>query len=86
MSTSIIIWSTDSCPHCKKAMQKLDSLHLTYEVRKIGEEWTKEQLLESVPNARSVPQIIINGDCIGGYDALVRYCEETGFNGTGYTL
>jgi glutaredoxin 3 len=86
MSVSIIVWSTDSCPYCTKAMQKLDSLHLTYEVRKLGSDWTKEQLLEAVPGARSVPQIIINGEAIGGYDKLLKYCEETGFNGTGSTL
>jgi glutaredoxin len=43
-------------------------------------------LLEQFPNARTVPQIIINGDKIGGYNELVSYIEETGYNGTGLTL
>jgi glutaredoxin len=86
MSAHIIVWSKDNCPFCTKAMAKLNSLHLNYEVRKIGEDWTREQLLESVPDARSVPQIIINGLVVGGYDALLKYCEDTGFNGTGWTL
>ena len=84
--TNIIVWSKDNCPFCTKAMNKLNSLHLTYEIRKIGDDWSREQLLEAVPTARSVPQIVINGTPIGGYDALLRYCEDTGFNGTGYSL
>jgi glutaredoxin 3 len=86
MSAHIVVWTKDNCPYCERAKQKLNTLHLTYEVRKLGDGWSKEQLLEAVPNARTVPQIIINGDVIGGYDQLLRYCEETGFNGTGHTL
>jgi glutaredoxin len=29
-------------------------------------------LLEAAPNARTVPQILINGNLIGGYDDLVK--------------
>jgi glutaredoxin len=42
--------------------------------------------LESIPTARSVPQVVINGDTIGGYEQLATYLEDTGFNGTGYSL
>jgi glutaredoxin len=41
-------------------------------------------LLEAVPNARTVPQIIINGASIGGFTELRKYIDETGFNGSGY--
>ena len=82
----VIVWSKDNCPFCSKAMTVLDSINVNYEVRKIGTEWSKEDLLESVPNARSVPQILINNESIGGYNELVRYIEDTGFNGTGHSL
>lgn len=82
----VIVWSKDNCPFCSKAMTVLDSINVNYEVRKIGTEWSREDLLESVPNARSVPQILINNEAIGGYNELVRYIEDTGFNGTGHSL
>ena len=82
----IIIWSKDNCPWCNKAITLFDSYKLKYEVRKIGDGWTRDQLLESVPSAKTVPQIIINGRVIGGYTDLVTYIDQTGFNGTGYTL
>jgi glutaredoxin 3 len=43
---------------------------IVFEERMIGVEWTREQLLESIPQARTVPQIILNGEYIGGYDQL----------------
>ena len=47
-----------------------------YEVeeRMIGTtHWTKAHLLADVPDARSVPQIIINGVHIGGLQELTRF-------------
>jgi glutaredoxin len=38
------------------------------------------------PGAKTFPQIKINGHNIGGYDKLGNYLEETGYNGTGWTL
>jgi glutaredoxin len=34
-----------------------------------------------MPQPRSVPQIILNGKYIGGYEALASYVEETGMEG-----
>jgi glutaredoxin 3 len=57
---------------------------IKFEERKIGDGYTREELLEAVPNARTVPQIIINGTSIGGFTELRKYIDETGFNGSGY--
>ena len=35
---------------------------------------------------KSVPQIFIRNEYIGGYTEFSRYLEETGYNGTGETL
>jgi glutaredoxin 3 len=49
---------------------------IEFEERMIGVEWTREQLLESIPQARTVPQIILNGEYIGGYDQLKAYFNQ----------
>lgn len=67
---NIIIWSKDNCQFCDMAKKLLTSRGLSYEERKLGDGWTKEQLLEVVPNARAVPQILIDGALIGGYSEL----------------
>ena len=50
---------------------------IALEERKIGDGYTKEELLEAVPNARTVPQIFLNDQLIGGFTELQKYIEET---------
>ena len=68
-----IIWSGPTCAYCKNAKAELNKRGISYEERIIGDGWTKEQLLESVPNARTVPQIFIDGIYVGGYTELMSY-------------
>lgn len=67
-----IVWSQDACQFCTSAISMLKSRNVDVEVRKIGdnEKWTKKDLLEVVPDARSVPQIFVDGRYIGGFKEL----------------
>ena len=71
-----LVWSKDLCPYCDRAKALLKQKNIEFEERKIGSGWTKEQLLESVPTARTVPQIFLDGKLIGGHDDLVKYFNE----------
>ena len=82
----IVVYSKPNCPYCVKAKRLLNQMELSFTERVVGVDATREQLLEAAPNARTVPQIIIDGKVIGGYDQLASYIETTGFNGTGYSL
>ena len=82
--SNVIIWSKYNCPYCDQAKALLKQRDVRFEERKIGDGYTREELLEAVPTARTVPQIIINGNLIGGFTELRKYIDETGFNGTGY--
>lgn len=74
----VTIWSKTPCPYCDQAKALLKQRGIDYEERNISEgTWTKEQLLEAVPNARAVPQIIINNKLVGGFTELRKYIEET---------
>jgi len=72
-----IVWSKENCPHCEEAKHLLHAHDISFEERKIGSGWTKEQLIEQVPTARSVPQIFIYGQYVGGMTDLKTYLEET---------
>ena len=72
-----IVWSKYNCPYCDQAKALLTQRGIKYEERKIGDGYTREELLEAVPNARTVPQIIINGNMIGGFTELRDYLENT---------
>jgi glutaredoxin len=65
-----IIWSKTNCSYCDQAKQLLTMKGIVFEERKIGAEWTKEQLLEAVPTARAVPQIFLDDQYVGGYTEL----------------
>ncbi|MEK9886463.1 MAG: glutaredoxin [Pelagibacteraceae bacterium] len=75
-----IIWSKDDCIFCQKAKRELDIRSIPYEERKLGDGWTKEQLLEMVPDAKTVPQIFMWGEYVGGYTDLQTYIENHGMN------
>lgn len=72
-----VVWSKNNCPFCDRAKALLAQKGIEYEERKIGEGYSKEDLLESVPNARTVPQIFLNGKLVGGFTELRQYFEET---------
>lgn len=72
-----IVWSKYHCSHCDQAKDLLRSRGIAFEERKIGDGWTREELLEEIPAARSVPQIILNNKHIGGFTELRQYLEET---------
>jgi glutaredoxin len=65
-----IVWSKDQCPYCDQAKALLKSRNIEFEERNVSHNWTREQLLEAVPNARSVPQIFLDEELVGGFNEL----------------
>lgn len=75
-----IVWSKYQCPYCDQAKALLKQKGIQFEERKIGDGWTKEDLLESVPTARTVPQIFLGDELVGGFNELKKYLEEQNVN------
>ena len=71
-----IIWSKYHCPYCDQAKALLTQKGIQFEERKIGDGYTKEELLEAVPNARTVPQIFVDEQLIGGFTDLQTFLEK----------
>lgn len=71
------VWSKYNCPYCEQAKALLKQKGIVYEEKKIGDGYTKEDLLEAVPTARTVPQIFLDEKLIGGYTDLVAYVQNT---------
>jgi glutaredoxin 3 len=72
---NVVIWSKYHCPYCDQAKSFLKNKGIDFEERKIGDGWTKEDLLEALPSAKSVPQIFIDDKYIGGFQNLVEYLK-----------
>jgi len=67
-----IVWSKDDCPFCEQAKGLLRMKGIEFEERKIGNNYTKEDLLEAVPTARSVPQVFLDEELVGGFQELKK--------------
>jgi glutaredoxin len=67
------VWSQANCPACVEAKRLLDLHGVQIEERMLGiNGYTKKDLIELVPHARSVPQIFVDGEYVGGLQELKR--------------
>lgn len=70
MKNENVVWSKPNCPYCVKAKELLNANEISFIEKEIGNGHTKEQLLQDVPTARTVPQILLNGELVGGFNDL----------------
>ena len=70
-----VVWSKDSCPFCLQAKALLESRGIKFEERNVSKDWTREQLLAAVPNARTLPQIFLDDKLVGGFTELRRHLQ-----------
>ena len=70
-----IVWSKNACPFCDQAKNLLKLKGIEYEERNISTDWTREQLLEAVPDARTVPQIFLDQQLIDGFTELRKHLQ-----------
>jgi len=69
--TRVKIYSTGTCPICVKTKTLLDKWNISYEEARIDiNRDAYKEMSEKSDNARSVPQITIDGKWIGGFTEL----------------
>ena len=69
------VWSKNACPFCDQAKSLLKMKGIEFEERNINKDWTKDQLLEAVPTARTLPQIFLDDKLVGGFTELRRHLQ-----------
>ena len=75
--TQIILYSKKNCGYCVKAKNLLKNLGLEYTEKKFEDFSDVEKLFEDIgKNVKSMPQIKINGELIGGYNQLIEYLAD----------
>ena len=65
------IYTTNWCPSCTSAKRLLETLKIEYKEINIEEMNLSREELRKLTGGYIVPQIIINNQCIGGYDKLL---------------
>jgi glutaredoxin 3 len=70
---NVTIWSKPACQYCDMAKSLLMSKGIEFQENKIGEGYTRDDLLAAVPTARTVPQIFVDDKLIGGFQELKAF-------------
>lgn len=72
----VTVMSRKGCPFCAKAKGMLKDAGIEFEELLLGRDYT-DRTLRAVANAETVPQIFVNGEQIGGSDALEAWMEKS---------
>ena len=69
----VIIYTTDPCGYCKMAKTLFDKKGVAYEEKMVfgGTPGWKE-MLTLTEGAKTVPQVLIDGQAVGGYPDLLK--------------
>jgi len=75
---NVVIYSTTVCPYCVRAKQLLERKGISYKEINLSNEAPEVRVeLMQRTNHRTVPQIFINDQFIGGFDQLYALDRES---------
>ena len=72
MSKKVEIYSKSNCSYCVMAMNFFDSKNMEYQIYSADDPKIFSEMMERNPQARTVPQIFIDDQLIGGYTDLIE--------------
>ena len=75
----VVVYATSVCPYCHAAKRLLDRLDIAFEEIDVGEDHTRrEEMVERARGRRTVPQVFIDGEHVGGYTELQALADAGG--------
>ena len=72
----IVIYTQDMCGYCVAAKEEFETRKWKYTSHNIKHTDNYDNLKELLPNVKTVPQIWIENEHIGGYDELMVWLKE----------
>lgn len=66
------IYSIPNCPYCTKAKSLAERQGHEVVYKMMGEDYQAGDVRELFPTARTFPQIVVDGEKIGGYTELEK--------------
>ena len=70
---NIIVYSTPACPYCVAARNLLSGRGLKYTEFDVSRNPNKREEMNRLSNRRTVPQIFIDNQHIGGFTDLIAH-------------
>ena len=70
------VYSRDGCPYCTKIQQVLQIAELRHVIYKLNRDFDKESFYQQFVQGSTFPQVVLNGDNLGGCTETVKYLQE----------
>lgn len=77
----VIVYSKAQCPYCDMAKELLTSRNIKFDEVRVDIDAEKLEEMMRLSNRRTVPQIFINDQSIGGYDDLAALVKSGKLDG-----
>lgn len=77
----VVIYTKSHCPYCKMAKELLTARHVKFEEISVETDDAVREEMIRLSNQRTVPQIFINNQSIGGYDNLAALAKSGKLDG-----
>lgn len=68
----LTLYTKENCPSCDQAKTLLTQKGIEFRTLKLGADITREELLAKIPTARTMPQIMLGDQVIGGVNELKK--------------
>jgi glutaredoxin 3 len=75
----VLVYSTDHCPFCLRAKAVLDKLQVPFQEINLARDATIRAELAAKTGMMTFPQILVDGQLLGGFDELVRAVKADAF-------
>ena len=69
--SKVVVYSTGYCGYCVRAKQLLVRKGVAFTEIMVDQDQEQRALMEQITGRRTVPQIIIDGNHVGGWDELI---------------
>ena len=75
-SKNFTVFSKDGCPYCSKIQEVLKLAGLNYVTYKLDKDFDKASFYGEFGKGSTIPQIVLNGQKLGGCTDTVKYLQE----------
>ena len=72
----IEVYGKPNCPQCEEVKTMLEMSNTPYEYYTLDVDFTRDELFEQFPTARTFPQVKCEGKVIGGISEFKEYYEK----------
>ena len=70
------VYVMDGCPYCEKVQEVLREADQKFVTYKIDKDFTRDSFYGEFWEGATFPQVVVDGNKIGGASATVKYLKE----------